>query len=254
MSSNTFDKVVIKSFNGIGDLLFVTPTLKKIKEIYPNTHITVNTNYPTLLANNPYIDKIGKENNGLFLGYPDPIHAVNPTMHHIQFDYRIIKKFYRLKKLPSFLTDEEMSPEIYLNKSKEKNNKIGVQVHHKGHWNKKKIWPYFSELCSQNPDIFEPILLCSSMPNLIKHISSFKEVVCAEGGISHIAKALNIPATVIYGGFAKPKWNGYKDHNNICNVLPCSYCYNPFPCVSKNRERECMHNISIEYVLGQVKK
>jgi len=253
MNSLVFDRIIIKSFNGIGDLLFVTPTLKKIKEFYPNIHITVNTNYPDLLLNNPFIDKIGSDNEGIFLGYPDPIHAKNPIMHHIQFDYQIVKRACGLNKLPLFLTEDEAVPEIYLKKYEGAKSKIGVQVVHKGHWNKKKVWPFFSKICFDRRDILEPIVL-QSIPELIKTISSYKAVLCAEGGISHIAKAVGTHAIVVYGGFAKPAWNGYKDHDNICKTLPCSYCYNPFPCKSEYEERECMRNISIDHIVNRIKK
>ena len=77
----------------------------------------------------------------------------------------------------------------------------------------------------------------------------FKAIVCAEGGISHIAKAVGTPAVVIYGGFAKPEWNGYPDQVNICNPLHCSYCYNSRACEKPNDiERECMKQITLEQV------
>ncbi len=250
--------IIIKSFNGIGDLLFVTPTLKKIKEVYPERKIIVNTNCPELIQDNPYVDEINNLNNGVFLGYPDPIHAKNPTMHHIQSDYLIVKKFYNLTRLPDYLNEDEIKPEIYCREKIGKINKIGVQVYHKGHWHKKKVWPYFDELIRTNQDLFEPIPACKNKKELVNKVAGYKAVVCAEGGISHIAKAVGIHAFVIYGGFANPEWNGYKDHNNICNVLPCSYCYNPFSCLSiKNKpfvERQCMKSISVEEVLGQIKR
>ena len=244
--------IIIKSRNGIGDLLFVTPTLRKIKEYYPDIHITINTNYPELLFDNPYIDKIGNENAGLFLGYPDPVHCKNPIMHHIQFDYQLVRNHFQLFKMPLFLDKEDEKPEIYNFLKGNKNKKIGVQVYHKGHWHLKKVWPFFKELCSYRPDLFEPIKMEKSISGLINKIASYRAVLCAEGGISHIAKAVNTHAIVIYGGFAKPEWNGYQDHNNICNVLPCSYCYNSHPCASKVINRECLYNIRIAQVLRQV--
>ena len=85
-------KIRIKSFNGIGDLLFVTPTLRRIKEAYGSkAHISVITNHPILLFKNPFVDSLGTdsvEDSHLFtfLGYPDPIHGFDPTKHHIESD------------------------------------------------------------------------------------------------------------------------------------------------------------------------
>ncbi|GAG84062.1 unnamed protein product, partial [marine sediment metagenome] len=134
-------KVVIKSFNGIGDLLFVTPTLRVIKEAHPGCHITVNTNYPGLLLNNPYVDVVGNENEGVFLGYPDPIHLQWPTKHHIISDWEIVTQHYKLETNPPSL-----QPEIYIDRFKHGTG-VGVQTIHKGHWHKKKVWPYYDELC-----------------------------------------------------------------------------------------------------------
>lgn len=240
--------IIIKSFNGIGDLLFVTPSLKKIREYYPQLRILVNTNYPELLENNPYVDKIGKKNKGLFLGYPDPIHCVNPLCHHILSDYKIIKEFYNLTMLPHTLTEDEISPSIYFSFKKTKVNKIGVQILHKGQWNKKKVWPYFSDLIKSNPQLFESIPKCNSIQELTSVVASYKGIICTEGGISHLAKATNTPAIVIYGGFANPEWNGYRSQVNICCKMECSYCYNSYKCVSKKEERECMRNISISHI------
>ncbi len=237
--------ITIQSFNGIGDLLFVTPTLRSIKKAFPGIKIVVNTNYPQLLHGNPYVDTIGSKREGIFLGYPDPIHGKNPTEHHIISDWRIICKETGLD-----IPRPKLQPEIYLLRSTEKIDRIGVQVLHKGHWYKKKVWPGFQQLASMS--IFEPIPKTRSIFDLILQISKYRAVVCAEGGISHIAKALNIPAIVIYGGFAHPDWNGYKDQINIVNEKSCSYCYNAQPCAHPFNERECMKEITIKDVLQAV--
>ena len=203
--------IIIKSFNGIGDALFMTPSLRVIKESYPDSFITVNTNRPALFVDNPYVDVIGFRNEGVFLGYADPIHCKNPTKHHIIADWEIICKAYDLKT-----RTPELKPEIYFPlKEVKRSDKIGVQVRHKGHWHAKKVWPFFNELAQQEG--FEAIPLVPEISTFVEKIASYKAVVCAEGGVSHIARALDIPSVVIYGCFAKPEWNGYKEHFNICN-------------------------------------
>lgn len=239
-------QIAIKSFNGIGDLLFVTPTLKVIKEAYPNVEITVNTNYPTLLLSNPFVDVIGHENNGVFLGYPDPIHQVWPKKHHIISDWEIVCEAYNLRT-----RQPDLHPEIYwLDKGRPSTGMIGVQVMHKGHWHNKKVWPKFDELANR-PGPFEAIPFFHDFNLLVEYIASCKAVVCAEGGISHIAKAVGTPAIVIYGGFAHPDWNGYKEQINICNEKWCSYCYDPTPCKNKI-ERLCMKEITVVQVLHSI--
>jgi ADP-heptose:LPS heptosyltransferase len=236
-------EIGIRSFNGIGDLLFVTPTLRRIKDVYSNASVVVNTNYPGLLAYNPYVNRLNVGKDGVFLGYPDPIHGVYPTKHHIISDWEIVSREYGLE-----LDPPDLKPEIHLPARHGGNpgGAIGVQVLHKGHWHAKKIWPWFDAL-AKLPG-FEPIRKCAAVTDLVKQISQFRAVVCAEGGISHIARALDVPAVVIYGGFAKPEWNGYEEQINLCNPLDCSYCYNPGPCTNAI-ERRCMREISIESVV-----
>jgi len=238
--------VVIKSFNGIGDLLFVTPTLQRIKERYKDARVVVNTNYPQLLDGNPYVDVVGRDNEGVFLGYPDPIHAKWPTKHHILSDWEIVCKAYGLE-----LDLPDLKPQIYMRLPQEKSEVVGVQVIHKRHWHAKKVWPKFKDLIRIGSAKYklEAIPRVRDAGSLARLIASYRAVVCAEGGISHIAKAVGTPAVVIYGGFAKPEWNGYDDQVNICNKKWCSYCYDPKPCRNEV-ERLCMREITVEQVLS----
>lgn len=237
-------EIFVKSFNGIGDALFASPSFRVIKDAYPDSKITFNTNYPGIFANNPFIDKIGsKKNEGVFLSYSDPIHAKNPTEHHIISDWRVICKAHSLVTRPPALR-----PEIYLHLPKrQKRGPILVQTQHKGHWHKKKVWPYFGRFASKLG--YRKIPRCVSIEDLVYEIAEARCVVCSEGGISHIAKAVGTPAVVIYGGFANPTWNGYNNHKNITNVKECSYCYNPRRCINEVEWR-CMMEISI----GQVQE
>ena len=229
--------IKIQSFNGIGDLLFVTPTLRRLKETNP-CHITVNTNYPDLLKFNPFVDVVGNDRVGVRLSYPDPIHCKEPTCHHIESDWRIIIEAVGIETEVPVLC-----PEIYL-PLPERGNEIGVQAMHKGQWHGKKVWPYFNLLpYSQIPKV-------KSIIELVELIASYKLVVCAEGGISHIAKAVGTPAVVIYGGWCSPEWNGYPDQMNIINKVDCSYCYNSYPC---KKDYKCLKEISVKSVIENVK-
>jgi ADP-heptose:LPS heptosyltransferase len=244
-------EVKIKSFNGIGDLLFVTPTIRRIKEKYgKGAKVIVNTNHPVLVKTNPYVDIVNESRDGVFLGYADPIHCVNPTKHHIVADWEIVSKEYNLDLKPP-----KLHPEIYLrgiNRKKSRRHGVAVQVTHKGHWDNKKVWPFFEELCWRD-NRCEPVPMCDGVDGLVRHLSTYQAVVCAEGGLSHIAKAIGLPAIVIYGGFAKPEWNGYEEHVNICRPLECSYCYHPKPCVHEI-QRACMKSISVGEVIGEIDK
>jgi len=210
-----------------------------LKETNPNLHITVNTNYPELLNNNPFVNVVGSERVGTKLTYPDPIHCKEPTCHHIISDWKIVTKEYGIRtELPI------LRPEIYLPAIK-CGGEIGVQTIHKGQWGGKKVWPYFHKLA----EYYTPIPRVKSIIMLAELIASYRMVVCSEGGISHIAKAVGTPAIVIYGGWASPEWNGYADQVNIICRPSCSYCYNSHKC---KEYFKCLTKISVQYVIENV--
>lgn len=239
-------EIVIKSFNGIGDLLFVTPTLRVIKEAYPDARITVNTNHPRLLKNNPFVAQVGTKNEGVFLGYADPIHGKPPLTHHIWADWQIVCDAYNLHtERPA------LRPELYclgVARTPKVKAGVGVQLLHKGHWHQKKVWPWFERFIKEVPFIdgekVEAIPRCDSVESLVATIAGYKCVVCAEGGISHIAKAVGTPAVVIFGGFARPTWSGYRNQINLTfDQTVCSPCYSSAPCQNQV-ERFCMRQIN----------
>lgn len=241
-----------RSFNGIGDLLFLTPTLKVLAENFTTEsfEISVDTPHWEFLIDSPYVNYINDgiksiPSYNLNKAYPDPIHCKWPTKHHVYSVFDSVCKYYEIE-----LPLPELKPEIHndsILKIPELENKILVQVMHKGHWHEKKVWPNFETLTQY--ENFYPIKRTKNLTMLISFIASCKGVVCAEGGISHIAKALNKPAVVVYGGFANPEWNGYDDQINLCNEKHCSYCYNPRPCVHPLEERLCMKEITVDDVI-----
>lgn len=237
--------IAVKSHNGIGDLLFITPTFKRLRETYPKIELQINTNHYVLLEENPNVDRINRGSAGIVVAYPDPKRGKKPTQHHIMSDWEIICKRNKIETEPP-----ELKPEIYFPITGGRTDTVFVQTIHKGHWYQKKVWPYF-DILSDLPG-FLPIPQCRTVFELVQLIGTAKAVVCAEGGISHIAKALNIPAVVIYGGFALPEWNGYDDHMNLCSSPECAPCYNAGPCVHE-MNRKCMHDIYLDQVVEAVK-
>ena len=218
--------IVIKSFNGIGDLLFVTPAIHVIKQTYPNRRLVVNTNRPSLLENNPWVDEVGTRNKGVFLLYTAPDSGCLPLQHHIITDWEIVCREYGLKTPPP-----ELRPELYIEDLPLAREVIGVQTLHKGQYHRKRVWPGFDELARRPGfEAIPEITKGDKMKGLVKKIASYKAVVCGEGGVSHIAAALHKPAVVLFGGFSDPEWTGYPDHINLTSVVDCMHCFNLKPC------------------------
>jgi len=236
-------RVILKSFNGIGDLLFVTPTLRMIKETYNDAvKIKINTNHPGLVLHNPFVDEVGQENDGLFLAYPDPIHLKQPTQHHILTDWELVCSNFNLTTpVPKLL------PELFT-KRKPKCKDVGVQVLMTGKYGGKKDWPHAQELVNRTG--WEAIPRFRSVIDLAEHLSSYRIVICPEGGIMHMATALGIPCVAIFGGFIHPAWTGYQQNINLSCRLDCSDdCYNHHPC--KNRFKHiCWESIAVGDVIS----
>ena len=239
--------IVIKSFDGLGDCLFGTPAVHVIKQAYPSSFITYNVKWAGLLEGNPWIDKIGAEDAGVRVYYNTINSGVSPTQHHIIEVWERICRAYNLStERPA------LQPEIYLTPVLPKTNLVGVQVMHTGNYHRKKMWPHFDELSTQLG--FQPIPKivggCIEQ-KLAQLIASYKAVVCAEGSVSHIARAVDTPAIVLYGGIATPLWNGYVEQTNIESHVDCSYCWNNKPCIG---EYKCWKAISVDYVKEVVLK
>jgi hypothetical protein len=241
--------IEIQCFFGIGDALFLTPTLPKLKAACPGIRITINTRHPELFQDNPYVDHIGERRVGHRLMYCDPTSCTGkryrrPTKHHIIADWSIIAAAARVKMEPP-----ELKPLTYFPYQRgDGKGPIGVQTHHKDLWHGKKNWGKWEELSGIQGFEAIPYPL-PSMRELAEYLTSCSCVVCAEGGISHLCRSLDVPCVVIYGGFADPAWNGYHEHTNlVTNDLDCAPCYSGDPCVT-DPPKLCHEQITVSEVI-----
>ncbi|MEA1909919.1 MAG: glycosyltransferase family 9 protein [Patescibacteria group bacterium] len=229
--------------HGIGDNLFITPTLKLLREYDSQMRININTIHPQVFLNNPYVSKMNNRLHGYWPQYADPISRKKPDRHHIVAMKELVENHFNLK-----LSNVELKPEIFI-KTKDivPTNPVGVQTIHKNQWFGNKVWKGFNKLAEK----YSPIPKCKDIENLVAVLKSFKLIVCAEGCLSHLCKALDIPCIVIYGGFAIPEWNGYEDQINIisnnCKLAPC---YKPDRCPF---DKKCFKEITTEKVDNEIK-
>lgn len=239
VASNLTEKeIIIKSFNGIGDLLYATPSFPVLKKTGAKIH--VNTNYPGLLENNPHVDSTGGGNEGIFLSYPDIIHRKLPTQHHILSDWECVCKGAGVKTEPP-----KLRPEIHFDLPKRTGGLI-VQTISKNTFSGKKIWPHAEKFAEMYG--FTPIPHFDDIKELVRFIAKAQLVVCMEGAVHHIAAAVETPAIVVLGGLHRCNWIGYDDQKYIEIDCPIrNDCYNPKPCKHQNK-MYCMHSISPEYV------
>ena len=71
------------------------------------------------------------------------------------------------------------------------------------------------------------------------------------GFLMHLARAVDRPAVIIFGGREMPWQSGYSCNTNLATELPCSPCWRSYTCINPV-ERACMRHISVEQVLQAV--
>lgn len=75
-------------------------------------------------------------------------------------------------------------------------------------------------------------------------------VVCHEGFLMHLARAVDRRSVVIYGGTQFPGHTGYQSNENIFSSPECAPCFRLLECPEK--DRRCLSMISVDMVLERV--
>lgn len=80
-------------------------------------------------------------------------------------------------------------------------------------------------------------------------LSNCRLYIGTVGMLMHLARAVDCPSVIIYGGRERPEQSGYSCNINICSVEPCSPCWRFNKC---DHERVCMEHITVDNVLAGV--
>lgn len=67
------------------------------------------------------------------------------------------------------------------------------------------------------------------------------------GALMHMARAVNCPAVIVYGGREHPSISGYQEFTNLYSDMPCSPCWKRNECDYK---RICLSNITSDDVFN----
>ncbi|HEV7993053.1 MAG TPA: glycosyltransferase family 9 protein [Gemmatimonadaceae bacterium] len=73
------------------------------------------------------------------------------------------------------------------------------------------------------------------------------------GFLMHLARAVDRPGVIIYGGREKPWQSGYSCNTNLATNLPCSPCWRWNAC-DNEIERQCMRLIGVDEVVNAVRE
>jgi len=212
-------KICLVRYGARGDVLLVTPIIKKIKEIYKDIHITVSTDHPQMLQNNPNVDNIipikedySKFDRTYFLSY-----EFNPSVHVVKAYAERIGIDVDDYKPELYLTEQELKEaSMILNKI---NHKKFFVIHTECDWLTRRwhnwedlIKKIMAEKMFKDYNIIEvgrgeqkfsqlniPMLKHNNIRIIAAIIQHSEGLICIDSGIMHLGVALNKPVFSIFG-------------------------------------------------------
>ena len=267
---NSLKSLLIVRRGAIGDVLYTTSIVKALHKKYPKTPITYMTSCPQLIKNNPYIDKIvrsadvGSFEKVIYLKYEDIPNKNLIAVMAVQADVK--------------LKDKRL--EIYIggNHSKERVERKKITIHTGRTW-KSREWPLnrFREVVghfiSKGYKIVELGDKKTKLTGIagtidardldwnmvVTHIAESEFFFGLDSAPSVIAKALEVPAFIIYGCVdPATRYTGAKEYPLWDDTLECKGC--------RGRVRgavtvdcheghiNCLMNIKSQMVVDEIEK
>lgn len=270
-------RIVVRG--GLGDVLLLTPTMKAIKQTFPDSKIKLfcfNERQQLIFKNNPHVDNVNStsfiSNPVSFIRatmkwgkyYKDFYGGLIPTVFYKDNAKVLIAGLYGVElkddKVQIFLTNQEEEAAKQL-LSEYKNP---VLLHITSKTSKNQEWEHdnWDKLITSMPeytfiqlgvmaeakvekavDLRGKISFRDTLA-LIKHARSF---VGVNSSFSHATNAFNIPGVVIFGP-AQPDIWGHPNNINIYKPLRCSPCLDLIFAAKCPYDKRCMSSISVEEV------
>ena len=70
----------------------------------------------------------------------------------------------------------------------------------------------------------------------------------------HLAKSVDTPSIIIYGGVISPEVSGYKENENIYIKEDCSPCFRSDKPLDVCDSMKCMKKITVQYIIDMISK
>ncbi len=278
------NRIYIKTWGGIGDIVLGTPIFQELKKINPESKIIVvcveKRHFP-ILQNNPFIDVLC---NLSFRGYYYLAMEYFGKIKFYNMDYlrlgssllykkkasEIIAEIFNIQlsdtKLQIFLTPLEES--IAQNTLKEIKNPVILQI--TGACSENKNWRVenWSELVKSTPEYTfiqlgsakEPLVegtidlrgktTTRESMALVKYALGFAGI---DSFMAHVTNAFDVPGIVLFGPSVIEVW-GHKNNLNIRKNLPCSPCIDILHGVKCPYNHPCMTHITVKEVQEAIYK
>ena len=80
----------------------------------------------------------------------------------------------------------------------------------------------WNELIGASERRLNMVRSCDSVRAAVELVSRADEVLCAAGWLQHLAAALSVPATVVWGNGARPEEEGWGQFDVVGDVSPAA--------------------------------
>ena len=274
---------------GVGDVLLASVILKALSRIYMKKYV-VETRFPELFYNNPHVSFVLPAERRAVLIRKTFEHRFMWRIGSIineWFEKRLIRPTYPFPCKNKHLVDamaesvgiellpHERRPFIYLTKEEIKfqswaKNWIAVQSSSSTYWTNNKHWipgrmqevinalsaeGYFIvHIGSKDDEALTKVKDLRGKTTLRETaalLSNAALFIGMEGGIVHLARAVNTRSVVIYTHYTLPEETGYVENVNLRRTD------NYYPCWNRKKCDECRvsaENITTEMVIDEVLK
>lgn len=250
-----------------GDNLLLSCPAREIKKQNPKQHVIIETRWPELFADNPHVDAVLTRH-------------VSPRYHKIRYfidpgqGEHMIDQI--IQRLPISIPEWERKVDLFLSpESRFEDGKlpavfIVINPVGKGkHSANRKEWGFenfvslraaLSEVAFvQIGDAETPLLPRTadyrgrSILESAAIIQRARTGVFLEGGLMHVANAVDRPSVIVYGGAVSPEVSGYSMHRNLHTSPDCGPCFTSDQPMAACETMVCMQSIPVDRVVAAVR-
>jgi ADP-heptose:LPS heptosyltransferase len=280
----TIRQINIITWGGIGDVILLTPALKRLKNNEQKVLVKVlcvSQHHKDVLIHNPHVDVLSLAGfrsaplEMLRLFYRRTIRR-GPGYFHPNYGglrpslYYRIPAYVIIAEILGVTLSSDMRPEIFLTSAEEGRAQATLRgvnnpvlIHTTAACSANKEWPSerWVKLVRQNPDLTfcqvgartdEAVLGCLDLRGgrlrdsfaLIKHAKAF---IGIDSGLAHACAAFDTPGIVLFGPSTPAVW-GHAHNVNLWGKACCSPCIDLLAGDPCPYDKGCMLDISVQQV------
>lgn len=278
--------IILSFANTIGDDLLCTIPARQLKEKYAKK-VWILTAYPELFKGNPFVDRAIKKNDGgvinstmkRFISHAG-LKPTNPwyTSYNNATDQDVSPSKHIIEIMCDKVKVEPpeiIKPYFFLTKREKKKGKFykdQICIHSSGlgarHHMNNKDWfvDRFEEVVSRLNRTYTVVQIGLLGDPLLKGVIDLRGKAIRETGailynsklfigqvgfLMHLARSVDCPSVIVYGGRESPRQTGYKVNINLYSETSCSPCWYSNYCPNK---KICMEMVQVDDVITAAEK